>query len=191
MAEQEAEHTTPDATQDGATAGDTPNTEQAAAIYTQADFDRKVSESAVKMQKNQEAKQAERDAELEKQRLEEAGEHEKLAAQYKAEAETERAKRAKTEYENTARKMLGEMGLGAHAETLIVGTDSIDVLADKAASFKDAIAVAVTAGIEQAKHTGTGIIPKQNTQTTDKTPDKMSVEEFQKFKEKHGVIGRV
>jgi hypothetical protein len=192
MPKQDEQVQTDEATHDGADTADqaTTETETPAAVFTQADFDRKVSEAAIKLEKKMEAREAERVAQLERDRLEQNGEHEQLAAQYKAEAEAERAARGKIEYENTARRMLGEMGLAGHADTLIDGTTSIDMLADKAARFKSALEQGVADEVAKLKHTGVGIVPKQTHKTTDKTPDQMSVDEFQEWKKERGLIGR-
>ena len=184
MAKEDTQAVTDESTHDGdATAqdADTNDAQAPQKQFTQADFDRAVSEASIKAEHNMIAKQELAQAQAEQKRLEEAGKHEELYQNANAELERLKAQNKENQFKLDAQKALRERGLAEH-DSFIGNTNSIEEVVQRAERFKSDVSSAVEAEVRERLGTGVGHVPKQNTNTAEKTIEDMTPEEWRSYK---------
>ena len=165
MAEEDKQPVTEESTHVGdetPQAADTNDAQAPEKQYTQAEFDRKVSEAGIKAQQAMIAKQEMDNAKAEQTRLAEAGKYEELHKISNAELEALKAQNVKNQFKLDAGQVLRDLGLPEH-NSFIGDTTSIETVVQRAEQYKMDVSQAVEAGVRERLGTGVGHVPKQNT----------------------------
>lgn len=185
---EEKQPETKEATQAGAEEGREAETKEASKekTYTQAELDQRITEAGIKSEKRMIEAMELKEAQADQKRLEEAGKYEELYRSKNAETEALKAKNKVAQFNMDARKLVSDLGLANH-DSLIGNTDSLQTVVQRAEQYKADVAKDVEAGILEALNTGKDHVPKTNTNTTDKTVDQLTPEEFKEWKTAQGL----